>query len=713
MKKKPDKYRVIKCSLKRIIKDDSNISEFVDVCSRTHKLVIHTYQFLRLWILSEYHKNNNLPLISEDTIRMAFKVLLKDSAGPKPKDEKLILFNNFVEFYEENYKNLAYEEKLDGKHLSQILSYTATDMLTNIENNIKLNFTAYVNRFVNSCFKRDINDQLEESSNKKELREKLKKELYEIKQDLINDTNKSEEKYHEWINKHKVNIFPTEYKLSREFEIENNPQKYLKGMIYMCLEIEKLGTKAFQFFPLRTNMIMKYIPIDTKTLIELFKKNKNEYLMNIEKYKSEIWQEIFDTEKKTFRQKNYTFDYMIMTDCLTVSIQFIHKDEAPKEQQKKANIKKKRQENKELDKETKDKIKKDKINKEEKTKIEKKEKKDKNKKEFKALPKEEQKKKIEEQRKKEVEEEKELPYLEELTNEQYEDLKLRKWVVIDEGMKNILYINNEEGEKEEPYRYTCRTHLKRTRRIKYQKRMQKYKKEKGISEEENKLSEYKSKTCKIEEFKEYIKKKNEICEKILEKYMDEKFRKYKWYGYIQKRRTEEKVIKELKERYGTETIFCMGDWSKGTKNIKRITVPNKGIRKKIRENFKVYLIDEYNTSKLHHKTEEKCENMYIKDRKGVERKRHSILTYKTEKGRMGCINRDRNATRNMIKIVKSYIERKERPERYRRTKASNLHSENERQIDVSPLGSIINSPEKCLSTIEKVNTLQKFDFRCD
>ena len=41
-------------------------------------------------------------------------------------------------------------------------------------------------------------------------------------------------------------------------------------MIYMCLQIEKFETKSFQFFPLRNDVIPKYIPIDTTTLIKLF-----------------------------------------------------------------------------------------------------------------------------------------------------------------------------------------------------------------------------------------------------------------------------------------------------------------------------------------------------------------------------------------------------------------------------------------------------------
>jgi hypothetical protein len=58
--------------------------------------------------------------------------------------------------------------------------------------------------------------------------------------------------------------------------------------------------------------------------------------------------------------------------------------------------------------------------------------------------------------------------------------------------------------------------------------------------------------------------------------------------------------------------------------------------------------------------------MYLPDKKGIERKIHSILTYQTESKRMGCINRDENAVNNMIKIVNTYLLNKTRPEKFRR-----------------------------------------------
>ena len=43
-----------------------------------------------------------------------------------------------------------------------------------------------------------------------------------------------------------------------------------------------------------------------------------------------------------FRQKNYSFDYRISTDCFGVSVQLIHNDHIEKSNQQKLNMKNKR-----------------------------------------------------------------------------------------------------------------------------------------------------------------------------------------------------------------------------------------------------------------------------------------------------------------------------------------------------------------------------------
>ncbi len=210
--------------------------------------------------------------------------------------------------------------------------------------------------------------------------------------------------------------------------------------------------------------------------------------------------------------------------------------------------------------------------------------------------------------------------------------------------------------------YRCRQHLNRNKRLKYQWIIKNHKDNLKITTEENKLSDYNSKSCILNKFKEFIKKKNELNDVLLEKYKDEKFRQYKWYSYMQKKRAEDRLINDIKEKYSKSTVLIIGDWdAKSSNGIKRISVPNKGLKRKLSEHFTIYMIDEFRTSCLHYKTENRCENMYVNDKKGVSRKLHSVLTFKAENNRLGCINRDENATNNMIKIVKSYLKDKTRP----------------------------------------------------
>ena len=63
--------------------------------------------------------------------------------------------------------------------------------------------------------------------------------------------------------------------------------------------------------------------------------------------------------------------------------------------------------------------------------------------------------------------------------------------------------------------------------------------------------------------------------------------------------------------------------------LKYISTPNLGLKRKLAEYFKVYNIDEFRSSCLNYKTEEKSENLYLPDKQGELRKIHSILTYQT------------------------------------------------------------------------------------
>ena len=683
-KKPPDKYNkivIVKCNINNIIKNNDFIAPLFDACFRTNKIVIQSYQFLRLWILEHYHNNVDIPIITVDTIKMIFNVLtLNSKGGNTPKGNNLIMLNNMTDFYNNTFKILCNDNKINGSYLSQILNSMAVDMLTNIENNVKMHFFKYVNKFVNSSFKIINNNILENTVRGKrvEIRKQLNYELFQIKQDLFNNTLLSDSKYHGWINQHRNNIFPTEFINSYDFDIQTNPQRYFKSMIYMCLEIEKIGTASYQFCPLRTDIIPKYIPIDTKSLIEIFiRENKKELLDNIEGNKFSLWNSYFNLNDAIFEQSNYTFDFKIYTDCYAVSIQMLRKDNVDAEKKKKENMKIKRNEMRSLTKgmtqEEKDNFKKkkeeEKKKQQDKYKLEQKQKKDKAKKELKKLSKEEQIK-IKEELKKIKEENKinngiDFKYLEDLNNEELEELNNENWVVIDPGKKTLLYMKDKTCKE---LKYTNRKHTRKIKRIKYQKLLQNYRNKKNISEIENELKNYNSKSCNLEKFKTYILNKNRINNILYEEYNKEIFRKYKWYGHINRKKAEVDLIREIKTTFGKKSTLLYGDWSmKGNCNKGNLSTPNMRLKRLIGAQIKTYNLDEYNTSKLNYKTEGPCENLYLPDKKWKMRKLHSVLTYKMENKQIGCINRDKNAVFNMLKIVNYYMIHKKRPDKYCRT----------------------------------------------
>ena len=127
----------------------------------------------------------------------------------------------------------------------------------------------------------------------------------------------------------------------------------------MCLELERMECKSFQFFPLQTNCIPKHIQLDTKALVELFvdttkhqklldvwiktetsNKPKNKTKVGLysclESNKEFIWDEFFNISQT---RNNYAFDYTIITDGYSVSLRFLHTNYVEAEKTKKNKMK--------------------------------------------------------------------------------------------------------------------------------------------------------------------------------------------------------------------------------------------------------------------------------------------------------------------------------------------------------------------------------------
>jgi len=629
MKKPPDKYKCIKLPITSIL---NNIEEsqkifntIQDAVYRTNYITTKTSLLLRLWCLEKYYNGIDIPLINENTIKMCMKSLILPSSGPKPKNNNLILLNEF-----KNLHNFTLE---DGVNLSSILDYYAITILTSIETNIKMHFFDYVNRFINSYFKVLYKDDI----TNKEFKKQLFKDLYVVKNDILNGTLKANVKFHNWINENRFKIVPEEFEINYYYDVKATPQKYLKYMIFMNIELEKIEGKMYQFFPLQSSIIPRHIQIDTKAIIELLvDKEKKQYLDNVELNKEFLWDKYFNITQKI---KDYKFDNTIITDGYATSLRFIHNDYIEGEKIKKEKMKKGRKDAREMTTEDKEKKKLDK-------KILQDEKKELNKLKQKDKP-------------KKIEKIQEFPYIDDVEKVDLEG----KHIFIDPGKRSLFTMMDDDGKF---YSYTNKQRVNETKRLKYQNILKKYRDELEITSKENELSAYNSKSCNINKYREFITKKINTNEVLYKLYQNNKFRQYKWYAFINKKRTEDNMLNKIKKTYTKDSIIIIGDWSIGKQMKNFISTPNLSLKRKLQECFKVYNIDEYRTSCLNYKTEELSKNLYLPDKTNKERKMHSILTYKMENKRNGCINRDKNGCKNIQKVFNYYIEYDERPERYKR-----------------------------------------------
>jgi hypothetical protein len=666
-KEPPDKYRCLKLPITSILFDckekEEEVKKQMDILKkaiiRANAITTKAYFVLRLWVLTKYHNNQEIPEITEDTISMAMKSVIKVSSGQKPKGNNAVLLDEF--------KKLHTFSLEDGSNLSSILDYYGTTMLTSIENNIKMRFFDYIKRFVNSYFKNMYKEEIDN----KEFKKQFYKEINLVKNDIINNTMTCDEKYHIWLKENRYKIVPETFDTSYYYDIKISPYNYLKHMIFMCLELEKLERKPFQFFPIQTNAIPRHIQVDTKALVELFvetdkhqslldvwvtntkeiksgknkgkpaNKTKKDLYSCLGKNKEFIWDTFFNI---TQTRKNYVFDYTIITDGYATSLRFLHKDFVEEEQEKKDKKKAGKKSLHGLTKEEKDKIKEEKKTKQ------------------KELVKQKRLENKDKLKKSKKEDHPEFQYIDDIPKEQLEG----KHIFIDPGKRSLFSMMDDDSNF---FSYTNRQYIKETKRLKYQSLLKNYKDRIGITEIEEGLNKYNSRSCNIEKFQAYVTAKLQANEILVPLYQQLKFRKYKWYGYINKKRTEDNMVNKIVKKYSKDHIVIIGDWSIGKQMRNFISTPNLTLKRKLQETFRVYNIDEFRTSCLCHKTEELCENLYLKfkkDPKQKDRKIHAILTYQMENNRKGCINRDKNGCKNIQKVFQSYMSTGERPERYRR-----------------------------------------------
>jgi hypothetical protein len=203
-----------------------------------------------------------------------------------------------------------------------------------------------------------------------------------------------------------------------------------------------------------------------------------------------------------------------------------------------------------------------------------------------------------------------------------------------------------------------------------------------------------TKTTNIQKYIDLICINNYYAKDLLPLYQDKKFINLRFTSYIMKQKADAKLVNTLKKKFGKNLTIISGDSSVTHSMRGRKTVPTIGLLKMLSNHFKIYFIDEYNTSQLCYKDwSQKVKSWKIKE---FQQSSYSVKTYKTKNKftdrvvkTTSCINRDYNASLNMTNIFIHHLNGKSRPKEF--------------QFGYKPPKK---SPKKSISTITKGNSSQ-------
>ena len=587
-------YQTLKIPLKTILRDKEALPVLTQIVFDMNDLVIHTYQFIRLYLLHLLENNINFPIIDDTFILYSMKTLgTRDNRGRQSVNTDLQ--EKLDVFYVNEYQPLVSHEKVSLKNKTYLLPYLATHIHTAFSNNITERFTSHLLRFINQTSSHITED---------------KSILFQFKKRVFNLEGEKDKQFQEWKDIHLSHILPINIKKSVHYDVKVRPFSYLKGMLYMNSVLEEQERKLFQPIPLRTDIIPKYITLDTACLVSLFcpetnkdgkKSKKGELLKNIKENQRDIWSSFIDLKNKIFRNKHYQFSYQLQTDGIGCSLLFIRKDLAE------------------------------------------------NKKWGSKIP---------------IVEEKEYPQLESLDDQIIEELKPRKIIGCDPGKRSLVYMVDEEGNK---LQYTAPQ-----KRIESKSKRNAYvlgieKRRSGIIEKETILSSYNGKTSNYSKFKSYLVEKTRLNNETKEFYQREVWRKMKFRSYSYGKKSIDVFLNKIKETFGENLLIGYGNWSRDTQMKHFMPTMNKGLRKLIHRKYYTITVNECLTSKTCCMCMSQLENH--RDEKG--RKIHRLLVCRGQ-GCVSSQNkksvfktRDLNSAVNILNLTRMWLDSKERPEEFK------------------------------------------------
>jgi len=653
-------YKIVKTSLSSIIKNTNDIKIINEKVLIVNSTVKYTYQFIKLYYLYNFDKGIYID-VNKTLVRNIMKLFSKkfhQTKVKKIKDDSNM--SDIIDYYYNHFiKHVFIDELYDHSGLSTVLDEYSTQIITSFSNHISNNIESFINRYVNVMIDKEVyvkryTDMYKKYIENKELLDFVTnmlgfifKENKSIRNKERNEVKYSIKNYTKYngnfdIFKNLTSLLPERKKKDKNllYNVLCEPLKYIPLLVHISRLVESKGYRAMVVFPLKKSYIPSYISIGTTSLIQILMRSKmtyygeykSYYSKNVKLMSSLIWNIFFRTRKKCFNDNKYKFGNTILTDGFGVSIQLIRKDVKVNKLGSVIGNRKPRNY-------------------------------------------------------------KEFSYLSNEDRQILDSYKDKNIVGIDPGKQDLIYctdgkINYKKNGSIKPHIFRYSQNQRR-KEIKTKKYREIIKKEKGptIPFLESLLSKASSKSCFLKNAIIYVRSRS-LPDKILEdEYKRELYRRLKWYSYINKQKSEQKMINNFRKEFGNqkETIVCVGNWSENSP--KKYNEPTKGksIRKLFKRNgYRIYLINEYNTSKKNFLTGEDMEKFIKREHpkakinkryKGFQKLWHGLLRSKNGKlsseslvsikGKSDkkhiLLNRDYNGSMNIYTKAKCIVENKKIP----------------------------------------------------
>jgi hypothetical protein len=343
----------LKGGLKRLLKCcEREVQERItDAACSVSDLAMHATMLVKLYVLHCFETGHAIPKITYDLMRHALKVVggqrlpaeaVQTDAEPsqtgEPEKRKRNLASEeqrrkLSAFYDAAFRDL----RPDGyalpsyMYLSDAIGYTAGELVTNVEVNIKQHYVDFVTAYVRSAFQteQELQGMIAQLDDDAYARAIL---MDKVAHDLLNvgdERLQSPETLHAWIQERRGVVRPAKAQFKKNciaYDLQCDPQDYLLPMLRMAKYREDHGGGRLNHtLPLHTNAVPMHITLDTKTLVQMFfdlapspakrifdglgVANKSALAASFVEHKDAIWSALFRTNRRIFRDtKDHVFN---------------------------------------------------------------------------------------------------------------------------------------------------------------------------------------------------------------------------------------------------------------------------------------------------------------------------------------------------------------------------------------------------------------------